>query len=88
MYSHVNTNGGVVDCEWYSVLDILLDLCEAVGGKRNTNDAFFPPLRDRLSKRQLEHTQRDDPITQEPKTCVALVKGSSGCNGGVTMIIL
>lgn len=30
MYSHVNTNGGVVDCEWYPVLNILLDLCEAV----------------------------------------------------------
>lgn len=30
IYSHVNTNGGVVDCEWYSVLHILLDLCKAV----------------------------------------------------------
>lgn len=31
LYLHINTNGGVVDCEWYSVLDIFLDLCEAVG---------------------------------------------------------
>lgn len=31
VHSHVNTNGGVVDCERYSVLDILLDLRKAVG---------------------------------------------------------
>lgn len=31
LYLHINTNGGVVDCEWYSVLDIFLDFCEAVG---------------------------------------------------------
>lgn len=33
MYSHVNTNGGIVDCERYSVLNIFLDLCKAVGKK-------------------------------------------------------
>lgn len=30
MYSHVDTDGGIVDCERYSVLDILLNLCKAV----------------------------------------------------------
>lgn len=30
MYSHVNTNGWIVDCEWYSVFHILLDFCKAV----------------------------------------------------------
>lgn len=30
MYSHVDTNGGIVDCEWYSVLNILLNLSKAV----------------------------------------------------------
>lgn len=29
-YSHVDTNGGIVDCEGYSVLNILLNLCKAV----------------------------------------------------------
>lgn len=30
MYSHVDTDGGIVDCERYSVFNILLDLCKAV----------------------------------------------------------
>lgn len=30
MYSHVDTDGGIVDCERYSVLNILLNLCKAV----------------------------------------------------------
>lgn len=38
MYSHVNTDGGVVDCEWYSILNILLDLCKAVGKHKHRND--------------------------------------------------
>lgn len=30
MYSHVDADGGTVDCERYSVLNILLNLCKAV----------------------------------------------------------
>lgn len=33
MYSHVDTDGGIVDSEWYSVLNILLNLCKAVKKK-------------------------------------------------------
>jgi len=40
-YSHVNTNGGVVDCKWYSVFHILLDLCEAVWETETCNQNSF-----------------------------------------------